>query len=720
PGAGAELRAMRVVNRGRYGWCEFVAHSPASGPEAISRFYRRIGSCAALLTCLAATDIHMENLRAAGEFPIPIDLETVLQPSPASTAVADSAADRAFESLSRSVLATALVPGRRLALETSAIGGGVDGPRSLRRLALVAPFTDVMRTGLLPATLEKAGNLPFLDHGRVQPAAHAPDVVRGFLDAYDTITANKPAFRALVRRFSDAEIRYLPRPTQVYGVLLGELHHPRHLRDPLETLRGALETGALWPGPAEEESRSPADAERNRSLAEAERSQLLAGDIPRFFTGASSTSLRFGEDGEICGFFRETGREAVERRLRTFGAEDRAAQLDILTAALSTLPHSSPALTLASPPPAPGRRRSLRDSTRAAVDALADEAILGRTDCTWIGLAGGGTSDEPRTYGALPTRLYDGLSGMALMFGYAAQVYGDDRYLQLASRSMRPVVSELRDERLVGAYTGMAGTFYVLAHLAALTGDETYLDIIDRWIPAFVRNIGEQWEPGLVSGLAGAAVVACDLYERHGLSDLKAAITRCAERLTGSPWEDVDDGFAHGRAGIGWALLRSGRALKETAIEEAGFRTLVSGRDTTTPDWCHGAAGTGISRLLAHRLRPCPEFVGKVADALPLVTAKGRPAGHGLCHGELGGLEFLRLTAEHLPRLGRKPYRRMRWDLVTGGTVVARAHGSRFPGLLTGRAGACLTLLGLVAPEEVPSVLSLEGAKDMRDFHCEH
>ncbi|MEV7908400.1 lanthionine synthetase LanC family protein, partial [Streptomyces anulatus] len=85
------------------------------------------------------------------------------------------------------------------------------------------------------------------------------------------------------------------------------------------------------------------------------------------------------------------------------------------------------------------------------------------------------------------------------------------------------------------------------------------------------------------------------------------------------------------------------------------------------------------------------------------------PTGHGLCHGELGDLEFLRLAAERLPRLGREPYRRMRRDLVASGAVVAHARGSRFPGLLTGRAGACLSLLRLVAPEEVPSVLSLEG-----------
>ncbi|MEU0566535.1 type 2 lanthipeptide synthetase LanM [Nonomuraea sp. NPDC005983] len=693
------LKAMRVVNRAAYGWCEFVRHMPASCPEGISRFYRRIGFCIALLTCLAASDIHMENLRADGEFPIPIDLETILQPPAAHDAGSDSAAAKAFELLSRSVLATAMIPGRQLSMETSAIGGGLGAAGTLRKPALVAPFTDAMRTELVPTALEQAGNLPFLEHGRVQPADHVSDIVGGFLDAYDIIAGNKPAFRELIRRFGHAEIRYLVRPTRVYGLLLGELHHPRRLRDD----HAADE---LWTALAASPEFVP--------VAEAERSQLLAGDIPRFSVSASSTTLRFEGDGEIGGFFSETGRQTAEHRLCLFGEEDRAVQTDILTAALSTLPGHSPSAE--APLHLPDLGPSLRDSTRKAIDALAGDAVLGDTDCTWIGLAGNSVRGEPSTYGPLPTRLYDGLSGMALMFAYAAKVYADERYLDLALRSIHPVLSGLRNDlrdtskQQVGAYSGTAGGFYVLGHLAVLTADETYIDVIERCLPTFVRDLGARQDLGLVSGLAGAAVVSSDLYQRYGLVDLKAAVALCAEQLVrGSPWEAAGDGFAHGTAGIGWALLKASRVLDDAEVRDAGLRALAPGEIRAPAHWCRGAAGTGISRLLAHRSHPSSSFVEEVSRAVTAVTEEGSPVAHGLCHGDLGRLEFLRLAADCLPRLGWEPYQRMRRDLLTGGAIISHALGSRFPGLLAGRAGACLTLLRLVAPDDVPSVLWLEG-----------
>ncbi|WP_176993777.1 type 2 lanthipeptide synthetase LanM [Nonomuraea jiangxiensis] len=702
-----DLRAMRVINRAAYGWCEFVGHRPAAGQEGIGRFYRRIGSCVALLTCLTASDIHMENLRADGEHPVPVDLETILQPPAPPGAGSELAADLAFELLSTSVLATAMVPGRQLSMETSAIGGGLaTAPR--RKPALVEPFTDAMRTELVPAALEQAANLPFLEHGRVRPADHVADVVSGFLDAYDTIAAHKPAFRELIRRFRDAEIRYLVRPTRIYGLLLGELHHPRrlgaddHASDQLLT---ALAT-------------SPELA----SVAAAERSQLLAGDIPRFSAAASSTTLRFQGAGEIPGFFGESGRQRAEHRLDRFGPQDRAVQAEILTAALSTLP-DCPATEPPRRPPDPGT--SLRDSTRQAIDALADDAVLGRADCTWIGLAGNSVRGEPITYGPLPTRLYDGLSGMALLFACAARVYADDRYLDLAIRSIHPVVTGLRGtgQRQVGAYSGTAGDLYVLGHLAVVTADEGYVEAIERCLPSFVRDLGTRQDPGLVSGLAGAAVVASDLYERYGLDDLAAAVALCAERLvSGSPWEGVGDGFAHGTAGIGWALLRAGRVLDDAELRDVGLRALAGDdpRDPAPPDggtraWCQGAAGTGIARLLAHR----PDFDQEVARAVAAVAQGREPVVHGLCHGDLGRLEFLRLAADRLPGLGREPYLRMRLDLLTSGAIGSHAYGSRFPGLLVGRAGACLTLLRLVAPGAVPSVLWLEGPT-RREHHGSH
>ena len=48
----------------------------------MERFYRRAGHLLCLMYVSSSTDFHDENLVACGEFPVPIDLETVFNPEP--------------------------------------------------------------------------------------------------------------------------------------------------------------------------------------------------------------------------------------------------------------------------------------------------------------------------------------------------------------------------------------------------------------------------------------------------------------------------------------------------------------------------------------------------------------------------------------------------------------------------------------------------------------
>ena len=47
--------------------------------DGCKRFFRRAGAWLALFHCFAASDMHQENMIAAGDHPVPIDLETILQ-----------------------------------------------------------------------------------------------------------------------------------------------------------------------------------------------------------------------------------------------------------------------------------------------------------------------------------------------------------------------------------------------------------------------------------------------------------------------------------------------------------------------------------------------------------------------------------------------------------------------------------------------------------------
>ena len=71
---GARHRARRL-------WLDRIHRLTRDAPtqEGCRRFFRRAGAWLALLHCFAATDMHQENMIAAGDHPVPIDLETILQ-----------------------------------------------------------------------------------------------------------------------------------------------------------------------------------------------------------------------------------------------------------------------------------------------------------------------------------------------------------------------------------------------------------------------------------------------------------------------------------------------------------------------------------------------------------------------------------------------------------------------------------------------------------------
>ena len=79
-----ELKAVRAIAREGYGWTEFVEHQRHRSGRLQACFSAVPARWLALLHCFAAADMHQENIIAAGDHPVPIDLETIFH----TTAVA--------------------------------------------------------------------------------------------------------------------------------------------------------------------------------------------------------------------------------------------------------------------------------------------------------------------------------------------------------------------------------------------------------------------------------------------------------------------------------------------------------------------------------------------------------------------------------------------------------------------------------------------------------
>ncbi|MEO1083615.1 MAG: lanthionine synthetase LanC family protein, partial [Acidobacteriota bacterium] len=199
-------------------------------------------------------------------------------------------------------------------------------------------------------------------------------------------------------------------------------------------------------------------------------------------------------------------------------------------------------------------------------------------------------------------------------------------------------------------------------------------------------------------------------------------------------------GFAHGAAGIAWALARLAAVTGDDRFHGAANggleyeRHLYSPAQQNWPDlrhdrlqdgewsyfhaWCHGAPGIGLARLdlLDRWGGDRLDRAGRIAEiraAARSTLEAGFGDNHCLCHGDLGNLELIHRAADALDDADLRDAgdRLARWlltGLEAGGLHCGVTSRAELPGLMTGIAGVGYGLLRLAAPDDVPSVLLLE------------
>jgi lantibiotic modifying enzyme len=190
-------------------------------------------------------------------------------------------------------------------------------------------------------------------------------------------------------------------------------------------------------------------------------------------------------------------------------------------------------------------------------------------------------------------------------------------------------------------------------------------------------------------------------------------------------------GFAHGNAGIAYALLALAEATGENRFQQAAVdafayeRSLYSPEHRNWPDlrnsvvggfasaWCHGAPGIGLSRMCSLRYWKDPLIEQEIETALSTTWSEGLGNNHSLCHGDLGNGDILLHASEVLHERRWRDYA----DQIAAsaldranvtGWVCGNPLGVESPGFMTGLAGIGYALLRLANPRRVPSVLALE------------
>ncbi len=743
------FRSLKIIDRHTHGWEEFVVAETCTGEEQIRRFYRRQGAYLALLYALDTTDIHHENLIAAGEHPMLVDLEALFHPR-VFELKPNQNWQAASNRMSYSVMRTGLLPdrifvqGKGQGMDISGLGSK-PGQLSPRPVALwEGSGTDQVRLVRQQVEMEGSENLPGLNGAPVNILDYSAELSGGFENLYRLLLKHRDELLAgPLQAFRQDEVRVILRNTTTYLKLLSESFHPDFLRDGLDRDRFF---DHLW-----------ATTEVEPYLAKvipSELEDLHGGDVPVFNTRPGSRDIYDSRGRVIENFLVEASYEAVRRRIEQMGEDDLAWQTWFIKASLATVERPEKLDRKVKPDyqdyihaQAPSRQELLAEALQMG-DTLAKQALVNGENVNWVGL----TLINESAWSILPSGLdlYSGTPGIALFLAYLGAISGKPLYTELAQKALNTIQHEAKHLKKTdfqaGAFEGLSGLIYLYTHLGYLWKDQSlYREAVE--LAAQLPQLLQKDETlDVIGGTAGAILSLLSLYKvypEQGLLDTavlagQRLLEKAISRTTGLAWESSSHkdifltGFSHGAAGYAYSLLSLAQAsgnesFRKTALAAMEYeRSLFSQEHQNWPDlresaahgpdyvstWCHGAPGIALGRLASLPLLDDPATRAEIEAGLATTIKEGFGYNHSLCHGDLGNLEPLLLASQLYPVVNYTTAlnaisRMVLESLKKDGPISGIPMQVETPGLMTGLAGIGYGLLRLAAPERVPSVLIL-------------
>jgi class II lanthipeptide synthase len=756
-----ELKAVQAIARGGYGWTEFIDHTTCADEEGCKRFFRRAGAWLGLFHCFAATDMHRENMIAAGDDPVPIDLEMILQATAEEHKAQDpegQAFNAAMDTVANSVMRVGLLPayGRSPDNNVVAIGGMTPDSSSRTTLKWSNINSDAMRPVKSKDDNKTNANLPHVDGRYAKFGDHIDDFISGFEDyAKFLLRQNigaKPGI--LFDGFAGAPVRKVIRATQFYYMLIQRLKNHRIMDD-----------GVIWSAQADFVARLvdwEKDSDPVWPLLRGERSALLALNVPHFVSPSDGNEI-CDATGVSVPTEASPGLDRARARVQSLDEQDIAWQIEVIrqnTSSISKSARPSMKKVELKEPVRPDTAHPPMEIFIAEADKIAEElsrhAIRRGPGAAWIGLDWLGDLEVSQLI-CLGPELYNGVSGIAVFLAAHAAVTASRSSGELALSAIAHLCKELRGRNAarmarsigIGGATGLGSIVYALTVMSKCLHNDGLLADAHVAAELFTDDlIAADKQLDVIGGTAGAILGLLRLYRDTQSTDVLNRATKCGEHLMGQrrlgaegrrSWVGQGfgprllNGMSHGAAGFAYALASLSAATGREEFATAASECITfenssydaerdnwpdlrgDGQPSWSCQWCHGAPGIGLARIamIKRRGMDAEPLTIDVRNAVDGVQRGWRGAVDTLCCGTLGNIEFF---CEAGTALGRGDLRELASQRLLAILQTAAAAGDyrwnsgkrQFNlGLFRGLAGVGYTLLRRV-DGSLPNVLIWE------------
>lgn len=706
-GIGIDYQWNRIVDRGEYGWCEWVDEISCENIRELERYYMRNGLLLALSYALGSSDFHYENLIAHGKYPVIIDLEMGVGRRDMERA---GTADLAQELYRDSVLRTGLLPmftwgenGEGINVGAINAAGGDLVP--IRIPVIVQPGTINMHIEYARLKMKPAKNLATLNQQFVEPCRFCGEIKRGFELAYRFIMEHRTEMVRRVEKWKSTPVRFLANHTQVYSMLLSTSYLPKYMQDENERKqvlfrikkRGGDNT-ADW-------------------IAEQEVEEMLRGDIPYFWYRIGETTLYSGNHKSYQNFFVTTAEAEIIHRLSKMNTENMEQQKRLIENALFIGDRGKGMSDKPEGDRADGeiqregcKRELSLGIAKKVGDLLLEEAVWNtqKETVSWIGMMLAGFREMGYLIRPMGPYLYDGWAGVTLFAVKLARETGEQKHIELAEVLKRQLFRHTdqlsggidMEKRNSGAYTGEASVAYLYQLLYEQERDNQYLLYMEKQCAMLSQICRYDHNYDILGGNAGAILVLLNAFDMTGNQKYIRWAEQAGNYLINSATEyewggwgwiapsigKALTGVAHGASGIMYALARLGDYSGKTKYEEAAYRAFQFEmkhyqRDKKdwadlrfTDDqgkmrkydtaWCHGWGGI-LMAVQATKIH----VKGAWKEELENVAAKAEPrkryqrgeTSYSLCHGKLGNAALMYSMGER--ELGELRYQEIIQEL---------------------------------------------------------
>ena len=540
--------------------------------EQLPEYYRRCGCLLCLAWLLRSNDLHEENLIACGDYPVLVDLETLL------SGVNEREPEQYNLSLADSVTNTHLLPGFD-GMEDDSGFSGIGGQ-----------------------------NVPKVQGKSVFIGDYVPQLLEGFEDAYRFIFLHKESVEKKLHLFDNCNFRVILRPTSTYWALINSINN---LSEPERRI-----AANTFLRNAYEKDIDPDRINKASLVLEAEINALTQNWIPLFYSHGDSTALfcdgrqlgmERGEQKLMNNFFCLSPVDAARMKLHRMDELELEKQMAIIRTVYYSkkkLPteteHTNWDISL------------LQELQKEQIPNLPGSFIhLTGFYGKGIWISNGYT-------------LYEGAAGelcaLAAM-GQEESIIFRKLYQDLEKYVLNNAMSLHLNGDACALGSGVSGIIAGLIHISELTGKQKYLDDAYTLLERFEEVVLPESETDVLNGLAGLCLQLPKLNGEKAkrLASILIPVMKSANtKLTGA---------AHGKAGLALALGALQYTLGTNEADSCILHLLqeedavfVSERNNW-PDlrregkagfmggWCSGAPGIGMYRKKLMEYTVDPEIL---------------------------------------------------------------------------------------------------------------